>query len=355
MAKYIDSSIEQRSQYVRNWLETNLGDSTKAFRTQSAYFRYNAIEQFKGMLTAIARSNGIVRFVLGANDGDLYADDLTDTLQIVQEGSNASLTVIRLVGAKFHPKCYHIVREDDTETAIVGSANLTAAGVSRNIEACVIFDTRTGDSVNLLQSISAGIDLWAQREQGDGVFQINTENDINALKESEIINVVQAQAILKRISSKTERRTAGQLGTRRSLWRRPRARRRRTTVASEVTVLIAEDAQTTSITVHKVAKRWSKKLRSSDAQQVRPGTNPTGKMRLSKAQHDIDFKRWFRDDMFSEATWTEEQRSGNTYEVAELPFTVEFLDKNFGEQTLKIDHAPHRIAGQNNVPTVLAW
>jgi len=354
MAEYIDSSDEQRSQYVRNWLEINLGDSAKTFRTQSAYFRYNAIEQFKDTLTTIARTDGIVRFVLGANDGDLYEDDLMDTLQIVQEGSNTSLTVIRLIGAKFHPKCYHIEREDSTETAIVGSANLTGAGVSRNIEACVIFDTRTGDSVNLLQRISAGIDLWAQRGQGDGVFQIASGSDINALKDYEIINVVQAQAILKRVSSMIERRAAGQLGTRRSLWRSPR--RRRITAVSKFTVLIAEDVGTTSIKVQNVDKRWTKKLNPSDAQQPpRAGSSPTANLRLSKAGHNIDFRRWFRDDLFGEATWTEEMRSGNTYEFTESPFTVEFLDRNLDKQTLKIDHAPHRMSGQNNVPTVLIW
>lgn len=353
MAEYIDSSDEQRSQYVRNWLETNLGGSARAFRTQSAYFRYNAIEQFKDALKAIARTDGVVRFVLGANDGDLYEDDLTDTLQIVQEGHNTSLTVIRLIGARFHPKCYHIEREDGTETAIVGSANLTAAGVSRNIEACVIFDTRTGDSVNLLQRISAGIDLWAQRGQGDGVFQIASESDINALKEDEIINVVQAQAILKRVSSKIERRTAGQLGTRRSLWRSPR--RRRATAVSKFTVLIAEEAGTTSIKVQNVVMRWSRILNASNAQQVRPGTNPTGKLRLSKARHDIDFRTWFRHVLFGEAEWSEEDRQGKRYEVTRLTFHVEFLDKNLGQQVLMVDHGEHRIASQNNTPTILAW
>ena len=353
MAEYIDSSDEQRSQYVRNWLESNLGGSAKAFRTQSAYFRYNAIEQFKDALKAIARTDGVVRFVLGANDGDLYEDDLTDTLQIVQEGPNTSLTVIRLIGARFHPKCYHIEREDGTETAIVGSANLTVAGVSRNIEACVIFDTRTGDSVNLLQRISDGIDLWSQRGQGDGVFQIASESDINALKEDEIINVVQAQAILKRLSSKIERRIAGQLGTRRSLWRSPK--RRRATAVSKVAVLIAEDVGTTSIKIQNVVMRWSRTLNASNAQKVQSGTNPTGKLRLSKAGHDIDFRTWFRQVLFGEAEWSEEDRKGKKYEVTRVTFNVEFLDKNLGQQVLMIDHGEHRIAGQNNTPTILAW
>lgn len=356
MAEYIDSSDEQKSQYVRNWLETNLSGSVKTFRTQSGYFRYGAIEPFVDSLRAIAQANRVVRFVIGANDGNLYGDDLADTLQIVQERPNASLTVIRLVGAKFHPKCYHIKREDDTETAIVGSANLTVAGVTLNIEACVIFDTRAGDSVNLLQRISAGIDLWVQREQGDGVFQISSQTDIDLLKQNGIIDVVQPQAILSKVSSNTERRNTGQLGRRNSLWRRPSTRRRRSLAVNKVAVLIAEDAGTTSIKVHNVVKRWTKELNPSDAQQPpRARSSTTANLRLSKAGHNIDFRRWFRDDLFGEAMWTEELRSGNTYEFTELPFTVEFLDRNLGKQTLKIDHAPHRMAGQNNVPTVLIW
>lgn len=355
MAEYIDSSDEQRTQYVRSWLETNLNGSVKSFRTQSGYFRYNGIKPFEDTLKTIVRADGIVRFVLGSNDGDLYDDDLRDTLQIIQEGHNTSLTVIRLIGARFHPKCYHIKREDDTETAIVGSANLTVAGVSRNIEACIVFDTGTGDSANLLQRISDGIDLWAQREQGNGVFQITSLSDIDLLKDNEIINVVQPQAILKRVSSKTERKSAGLLGTRRSLWRRPGTRRRRTTSVSKFTVLITEDAGTTSINVQNVVMRWSRVLNSSNAQQVQPGTNPTGKLRLSKAGHDIDFRTWFRNVLFGETEWSEATRQGKRYEVTRVTFHVEFLDKNLGQQVLMIDHGEHRIAGQNNTPTILAW
>jgi hypothetical protein len=96
-------------------------------------------------------------------------------------------------------------------------------------------------------------------------------------------------------------------------------------------------------------------LSSSDAQQVKSGTNPTGKLRLSKAWHDIDHKTWFRDVFLDGIPWQSEVRQGNTYEVANVRFQVIVDDREIGNFSLAIDHAPHRVADQNNVPTVLAW
>lgn len=120
--------------------------------------------------------------------------------------------------------------------------------------------------------------------------------------------------------------------------------------------MIAKDAETTSIKVDNVVKRWTKKLKSSDAQQpTRAETKPTGKLRFSKERYGIESERWFRNDLFGDANWVEEVRSGKTYEVTRVAFAVEFLDQNLGELVLTIDHALHRISGQKNVPTVLAW
>ena len=45
-----------------------------------------------------------------------------------------------------------------------------------------------------------------------------------------------------------------------------------------------------------VQKRWFKQLSDSDSQQVRPGSNPTGALRLNRAHHDIDWRTYFRRD-----------------------------------------------------------
>ncbi len=355
MAKYIDSSDERRNQYIFYWLEANLKENVKAFRTQCGYFRYNAIEPFECVLRNIARSGNALRFVLGANDGDLYAEDLADTLRIVEEGANSKLTVVRFSGAKFHPKCYYIRREDDSEAAIVGSSNLTGSGVSLNVEASIVLDTMDGDPSELLMVISNAIDEWGGKSRMNGAYQVSSQSDVDALVRQKIIDIVSPKVALKGAASQKKNKPIVKLKTRNLLWKKLRRRSRRTTKIDRMATILRPQGNVTSIEVRNVNKRWSKKLRSSDAQQVGTGTNPTGKLRLARAGHDIDFKRWFRNDLFGDAQWSQETRQGKIYEVTEVPFHVKFLDKDFGEQRLTIDNAPHRIAGQNNVPTVLAW
>ena len=69
----------------------------------------------------------------------------------------------------------------------------------------------------------------------------------------------------------------------------------------------------------------------------------------------IDHRRYFRYQIFGNQTWSSITRQGKTYDVATVPFEVTVLGNNLGVQSLVIDHAPHREADQNNVPTVLAW
>jgi hypothetical protein len=101
--------------------------------------------------------------------------------------------------------------------------------------------------------------------------------------------------------------------------------------------------------------RWFKQMQSSDAQWVSERTNPTGKLRLSQAGFPIDHRKYFRYQLFDNQVWNSVTRSGNTYNIATIPFDVTVRGKHLGSQPLVIDHAPHREAGQNNVPTVLAW
>jgi hypothetical protein len=96
-------------------------------------------------------------------------------------------------------------------------------------------------------------------------------------------------------------------------------------------------------------------MKSSDAQWVKQGTNPTGKLRLAQAKYPIDQRRYFRYQLFGNEAWTSEMRDENNYDVAEIEFDVTIRDEQLGKLILTVDHAMHREAEQNNVPTVLAW
>jgi hypothetical protein len=105
-----------------------------------------------------------------------------------------------------------------------------------------------------------------------------------------------------------------------------------------------------------VSASWSKVLPKGDAQQVTPGTNPTGNLRLTKAKHDIDWTKWFRDDLFGSAAWrTASDVGGKPIEVVDIPFAVTIAGVALGQVTLQVTHAAHRESGQHNHTTVLRW
>ena len=95
----------------------------------------------------------------------------------------------------------------------------------------------------------------------------------------------------------------------------------------------------------------------ADAQKPdRADTNPTGVLRLSQAGHNIDWRTWFRHILLGSATWaaTTDTR-GNPTETATIPMHVTVAQVPRGVVNVRVDHAPHREAGQANVPTILHW
>jgi hypothetical protein len=189
MAEYIDSSINTKSEFIRDWLDKNLLSNNKSFHVQSGYFTFEAIEPFTQVLKSIIKNGGTVKFVLGSNAGSLVYNDAKAVLDIISGSPNSSLTIVAFKNAEFHPKCYHVKRSDNSEGALVGSGNLTQFGVSLNVEAAVLLDTRSGDNPTLVQEIKDAIDTWGTRGENDGSYQIKTQRDIEDLRQSKIIDL----------------------------------------------------------------------------------------------------------------------------------------------------------------------
>lgn len=106
-----------------------------------------------------------------------------------------------------------------------------------------------------------------------------------------------------------------------------------------------------------VVASWSKQLDGTGAQQPpNANTNPTGNLRLSKAGHDIDWRTWFRQNLFGPAPWAPDADSrNNPIEVVTVAMDVTVLGAPHGVENFKLTHAKHREADQDNVPTVLHW
>ena len=377
MARYLDTGAGDKDHCVGIWLETAIAEGLREFRTQVGYFRYAAIDPFAPLLRARAESGSEVHFVIGSNRGALSGADLASTLRIVEATDHGSLVVVSYSNALFHPKCIHIRKANGSSLALIGSGNMTEGGMGKNVEAAVVLDEEGGDAPDTLGQIEEAINRWRGLTQ-DGVFLIESEDDIHQLALSGIIDTPQPAAPLPR--PVTPALPPGQddpanrrFGTRPRLWR---PRRRRTGAARRrvrvTPVAAATPAPAPPVAVPAPAPvptpapapapvtvlphfRWCKQMPSSDAQWVLAGTNPTGKLRLAQAGFSINRNIYFRYELFASAAWGSIVRAGNPHDIADVDFDVTVSGVHIGPLTLRIDHAPHREASQDNVPTVLAW
>jgi hypothetical protein len=216
-----------------------------------------------------------------------------------------------------------------------------------NVEASISLDSNGGDAPNVLNQISAAIDRW-HTSNDEGVYVISSADDVRRLTAASLIDVPQPE--LPELPEPTAQRAALRAGRRSRLWRPS------VLAAPPAAAVVARRRPGRPLAPTGATLHWCKDLRSSDAQRVGAGTNPTGKLRLTESGFPIDHRTYFRQQFFQPAVWTAEVRSGGkTYEVANIDFDVRIHGRSIGVQTLAIDHAQHREAGQGNVVTVLAW
>lgn len=355
MAQYIDSGTEQEDQYIRHWFDGNLQDAAAAFRTQSGYFAYGSILPFAETIRTIARAGNVVHLVLGANSGNLSAQDLTNVFRILEGTREGRVTVVAFSGAEFHPKCYHILRADGSQTAVVGSGNLTANGVSANVEAAIVLDTNGGDDPILLMNIAEAIDKWVKAVAADGAYQITSLQDIEILKKMRLIDLLETRPVPQRPLVDSTFQRSPCLKQRKRYWKTQRqtARKMPPPVTEPVPSLPGI-----------VVNRWSKKLRRTDA--MRNVGHSINELRLTKAGLTIDQTAFFRRHFFETAVWQSKtmtsrsrhagDRRSYQYEEAQLVFHVTF--PTFAQpkrERLTIVHMPHREFGQHNYVTAIKW
>jgi len=288
-------------------------------------------------------------------EGLEIAIDLFDTAHVFHDPG----------GRTFHPKIY-VVEGAVRATAIVGSGNLTRGGLFTNYEGAVVADLDLGvdDDARYLSEIRAYYDrLMAV----DGACKLLTVGLIDDLKEDPKI-VVTSEA-------KQNRGGRGRASGKSKLFGEAAVKGLLGAPPLPAGGAVEEDGDAGddfAVGVQQVPGgatlataggpeaqpelRWWKKLTISDAHRKPPPSHQRNYVALTKAQFDIDWRTWFRDELLGELNWsTEPMSSGQSKEVTVVRFAVYVDGKHLGDRNLRFDHAPHRIAGQNNAPTYLNW
>lgn len=361
MIRYFDTGHGGPDECLGRWLDQEVVDGIRSFRGQFGFYDGAALRKYLPTLQAMLAGGGVLRLVIGANSGDPpTTDDLTALLPLVGHGDRGKLTVVGFSNALFHPKTLHVVRANGSAVAVVGSANLTAKGLGHNVEAGLLIES-SPYTEPAVQRIAQAIERWANCADG-GVHQVRTADDIEAMT---MLGLIVTPGMRRRLRSRQQAQVApGGRGTRTRGWQPlptalpaidlPEGEGTGEAPPAVLTAALAEQIVTAPAPAA-VALRWAKMLKGSDAQQVPAGTNPTGKLRLGQAGFPIEQETYFRETFFGDLAWVQSERRGVAYEEVHVPFRVSRHGGPWVPMTLRVDHAPHRVAEQNNVPTVLSW
>ncbi len=159
--KYHDTGTRDPLEALSTWLQEVLNDEVSEFRVQTGYFSAKALGLILPILERAAQSNLLTYCLLGSNNASTQNIHVTKLFELLDmPRTNAHLGIVSFGTGLFHPKVYHIRRNDGSQAAYVGSANLTREGLALNIEAAISLDTRHGDNESEISRIAAAIDGW---------------------------------------------------------------------------------------------------------------------------------------------------------------------------------------------------
>lgn len=307
--------------------------------------------------------NGSKTIIVGVDEGGATRQGLGLAIELFDEAYVAH----DRRGPTFHPKLV-VARSTDLAHIFVGSNNLTAGGLYFNYEAAVAIELDL--SVENDRMLLEHLESYIERIRSDAeICETLTVDLIEAMERTPGIRIGdedsrrgggarQAEDRESNAEVSEHERIFGFSKQAKRQDPRPPTPPSQRLLGSRPSVPSAGPAATPVAGGPSPAspiKRWTKQMTLTDAQHPNTG-NPTGNLRLTKANHDINWKRWFRDDLFGLIDWRPDTDSkGNPTEKAEVEFDTTIDGVFHGRQSLIVDHAPHREAGQANVPTILHW
>jgi hypothetical protein len=323
----------------------------QGFWALSAWAQVSGLRLIEPHLRTLRRRNIQAELMIGIDGGIAtkaalqLAIELFDSVHVFHDISDRV----------YHPKIYCIEGTEES-IVVVGSSNLTAGGLYRNFEGNIVLRLlRSVEEDQLFLKRIRGYwdqffiegmptrilnqELLEELENAGGLIVTDSE-----YKETEVIERVKRSSMASGIFGRRLLRLPST-----PLVQKPAIERRQTGGLTPAdTATLAE--------VSKPGLLWWKKLTRSDAMRKDSSSHQRNYVILGKASFSIDQKTWFRDRFFVGANWqVQEMRTGRQKEFANVPFEVFVDDTRLGTYTVRIDHAAHRVADQNNAPTWLNW
>jgi HKD family nuclease len=305
---------------------------------------------------------GTLRAVVGVDEGGATREGLEQLIELANQAYVYHLGL----GRTFHPKVY-LAYGPRAATLLTGSHNLTAGGLTANVEAglAIEFDSSTSDGAALLTSVR---DTFFERLIGDpAVCKLLNASTLTAILADSAVRVGDERFVLPGGNEEQDGASAkavdGIFGASKHKLRSrpPRARNVGAPTASP-TPTGATGAKPSGVGAlttpptpsPPVIRRWFKEMSAADAQRPKVGTNPTGHLTFTQAGHGIDHRKYFRNVFFEGLSWRPASR-GTGRVLVTIPVDVTIYGRPLGRHSLVVDHNPAYEAGQGNRTTTLHW
>lgn len=332
-------------------LLTTLNDETvEELVIVVAWARPRGLRLLEDALRAFRLRGGRAEILVGIDEGGATIEGL----ELAADLFDAAEVLYDHEGGTFHPKVY-LARSSSTATLIIGSNNLTGGGLYFNYEAAHVSTLDLALAPD--QAILDSIDDYIARLRADNTCVGLTAETIASLASDPRLRV-QREADKSRSRKDQDVLPAAENTDRPVIFGPTKYARKAIRRPKRPTPSITGGPEVGGST-SPIAARWTKKMTRSDCGQPRARSHTTGALRFSKAGHPIDQKRWFREVLFSDATWNPDPTRPDR-EQAQVRFdaTIDGISVGTHVLHLKFDPTrgdPARGARQSNFTTDLKW
>lgn len=319
----------------------------KEVTLSSAFANYSGVTSLANQLTKLSNCTVFI----GIRNGSTTAQAIA---VLLKTGAKIYVVDTAMRGRIFHPKV-HYAKGSGKAMALIGSANLTHAGLNNNIEAgCLLeLDLKDASDKQCLDVFEAGFSKLVTKFPNH-CFQITSLR--------QVVQLMHEGLLENERNPKTPSASGvGQPGTNAAKPRIPlplikpktpfKIKRRKPPVVAQTTPM--------SSIPHYGNLVWMKpNLPTGDLQMLSVG-NASGVIRLTQAKFKvngavIDQTKYFRYTVFGGLNWVVDPNDPGK-QIAFAPFSLVIAGVYVGDFKLQLSHKPAWEAGQGNYTTGLHW
>ena len=334
------------------------------FESLVAFAVSSGVQELQAALESVLAHGGTVRIVVGVSNRVTTVEGLRLLLGLVQKG--AKVFVFHNDNAAnpiYHPKLYLCLRKDGG-ALIVGSSNMTGKGLVGNYEVSLLEELNLANKPDseLLASAEQIIEKYCN--VATGFAHVLDEKFLQELDEAGYLGS-EARATNKPETSSETDVAAAPATPRKKLFASKGVPQAASGKGPAARAAQPQPAQPPVPAAAIVAARkgpllWEKTLQISDTGQARPGSNPTGGVRLTQARFRVGGRiinqtTYFRNQVFQNQNWQRVSQRVPFRERARVRFHVEVNGRSLGDHVLEVSHKPSGEAGQGNYTDQIHW